>query len=170
MKSQTLQGLNLRRLRRERHLTQKELAGLIHVHPTAIALVENGHREPGNKLRLKFAQTLGVSQEEFFRPIESIEALNPSTEGYANFHSKAVVRWMERNPEKQRASYLARSRPDNLRILYECCHNGNGTKHNHHPFYDEPYVVIKLCEKCHRLWHQRLQREAKEEQTRCPTN
>lgn len=160
MKEPTIQGLNLRRLRKERDLRQAELAYMAQTAPKMIMFIENGHRKLGNTLRTKFAEALGVAEGEFFKPISVTDIPETSHEGYTSPHSKGAANWQKRNPEKVKAAYLARYHSSCLTILYECCHDG--PKENHHPFYEQPYTVIKLCPECHRLWHQRLRDEAKQ--------
>ena len=58
--------------------------------------------------------------------------------------------------EKQyRANLKMRANMDKLTIIYECpCDNDK--KHLHHPDYDRPLLVAKLCPSCHQQEHSRL--------------
>ncbi|MGX7824535.1 helix-turn-helix domain-containing protein [Actinokineospora sp. 24-640] len=56
-------GQRLRRMRRERGLSQRDVAGTV-VNPSYISLLESGARVPTLEVVLQIAQTLGVSAEE----------------------------------------------------------------------------------------------------------
>lgn len=63
--------------------------------------------------------------------------------------------WQKNNPEKAYAQELSHYHKDHLLILYECpCDHPK--KHNHHPDYNEPFMVIRLCPACHAKEHARL--------------
>jgi hypothetical protein len=68
---------------------------------------------------------------------------------------RTSIEWQKNNPQKVRASQLARYYPDMVSILYECrCENGK--KHRHHYDYKKPFDVILLCDQCHMTEHKRL--------------
>lgn len=54
-------GPVLKRIRKNRDLTQRELAQLAGVHPVTIAKIEAGMKEPSLKLTRKLAEALSVS-------------------------------------------------------------------------------------------------------------
>ncbi|OUM84982.1 MAG: transcriptional regulator [Bacillus thermozeamaize] len=55
-------------VRRQKGLTQVELAKLIGVSGPAIVQVERGYRKPWPKIRKNIAQALGYPEEELFAP------------------------------------------------------------------------------------------------------
>lgn len=57
-------GQNLRRVRRDRGLSQEALADLAGIHRTEVSLLERGGRDPEMGTMLKLAATLGVSLDE----------------------------------------------------------------------------------------------------------
>ncbi|MBQ8443739.1 MAG: helix-turn-helix transcriptional regulator [Clostridia bacterium] len=61
----------LRELRKEKNLTQKELAQMLNVTSQAIANFENGTRAPNLLFAKKYAKVFGVSLDEF---VEGFEA------------------------------------------------------------------------------------------------
>ncbi len=54
-------GKLIRELRLKRNMTQQDLAGMLHVSPTAVSKWENGHSLPDISLLEPLAETLGVS-------------------------------------------------------------------------------------------------------------
>ena len=72
-------------------------------------------------------------------------------------NAKAVTKWRINNREKRRAHDAIYKNPLKIVILAECKHTTTD-KELHHPNYDKPYEVIKLCRKCHK----RLHRQTKE--------
>jgi transcriptional regulator with XRE-family HTH domain len=69
-------GRNLRRIRKERGLSQEELAFRAEVHRTEVSLLERGKRDPGVNTTLRLAGALGVDPGELlagaaFVPSES---------------------------------------------------------------------------------------------------
>ena len=57
-------GLNLQRLRRERGLSQEELADLANIHQTYLSGVERGKRNPTVTVLQRIAEALGADIEE----------------------------------------------------------------------------------------------------------
>ena len=55
--------------RKQKQLSQRQLAKLIDVHPSYIALIELGLRKPSLDTALKLARVLGTTVEELF-PLE----------------------------------------------------------------------------------------------------
>ena len=55
--------------RKHKRLSQKQLASLVGVHPSYIALIELGLRKPSLDIALKLSRILGVPVEELF-PVE----------------------------------------------------------------------------------------------------
>jgi transcriptional regulator with XRE-family HTH domain len=67
MKAVRRVGLNLQRLRRDKGLSQEELAHRADVHQTYLSGVEGGKRNPSVGVLERIADGLGVDIEEFFR-------------------------------------------------------------------------------------------------------
>ena len=63
-------GRNLRRLRTERNLSQKDLADGVGVQQAHIANIESGDRRPSLPLALSIAAHLGVTLDEMSRDHE----------------------------------------------------------------------------------------------------
>jgi transcriptional regulator with XRE-family HTH domain len=61
---------NVRRLRRQRGLSQERLAELADLHMTDIARIETRRRDPGVKVVAKIAYGLGVSASELLTGVE----------------------------------------------------------------------------------------------------
>lgn len=61
---------NLRRIRRERSLSQERLAHKADLNMTHVAKIERSEREPGVRTVSKLAQALGVSASELFEGID----------------------------------------------------------------------------------------------------
>jgi transcriptional regulator with XRE-family HTH domain len=57
----------LSRLRKERGLTQRELAELLHISQTSVSKYERGAAEPDLEMVLAMADFFGVSTDEFLR-------------------------------------------------------------------------------------------------------
>lgn len=62
--------LKLRQLRRERELTQRQMASRVGMHINAYCQVERGNVSPNLKTAFKIAGVLGRPIEEVFRVIE----------------------------------------------------------------------------------------------------
>ncbi len=60
-------GLNLQRLRRERDLSQEELAHLANIHQTYLSGVEQAKRNPSAVVLQRIAEALGVDIEDLVR-------------------------------------------------------------------------------------------------------
>ena len=60
-------GLNLQNLRRERDLSQEELAHRAAMHQTYLSGVEGGKRNPSLLVLARLAEALGVDLEEITR-------------------------------------------------------------------------------------------------------
>lgn len=58
---------NLKRLRKAKNLTQKELGELCDVSESMIGLVENGNRKPSYELLLKLGEALDCSVDDLLR-------------------------------------------------------------------------------------------------------
>jgi transcriptional regulator with XRE-family HTH domain len=65
---------NLRRIRRERGLSQERLAHNADLNMTHVAKIERSEREPGVRSVSKLARALGVSAEELFEGIDGRDA------------------------------------------------------------------------------------------------
>jgi transcriptional regulator with XRE-family HTH domain len=57
-------GLNLQRLRREKGLSQEELADLASIHQTYLSGVERGKRNPAVTVLQRIAEALGADIED----------------------------------------------------------------------------------------------------------
>jgi transcriptional regulator with XRE-family HTH domain len=62
---------NVRRLRRERGLTQERLAELADLHMTDIARIETQRRDPGVKIVAKIAMGLDVETSALFEGVQA---------------------------------------------------------------------------------------------------
>jgi transcriptional regulator with XRE-family HTH domain len=60
-------GLNLQRLRREKGLSQEELADLAQIHQTYLSGVERGKRNPTVTVLQRIAEALGQDIEHLVR-------------------------------------------------------------------------------------------------------
>lgn len=60
-------GLNLQRLRRERGLSQEELAHRANIHQTYLSGVEQGERNPSVNVLQRVAEALGIDIGELVR-------------------------------------------------------------------------------------------------------
>lgn len=81
-------GEKLRRLRKEKNLTQKQLADLIGVKHSVISFYEVGDRVPSPEVIKKLAAALHVSSD-YLLGIESSETMDVSG---LDVHDKALVR------------------------------------------------------------------------------
>lgn len=59
--------LNMQRLRREKGLSQEELADLANIHQTYLSGVERGKRNPTITVLQRIAEALGVDIEDMVR-------------------------------------------------------------------------------------------------------
>lgn len=91
MKTQTIDGSRLRRIREEKGLTQNELARLCGITHSNVSRMESGHRQPSGKTFNLFCEHLGVSRESLLAyedealasddlAPEGWEALDPETQ------------------------------------------------------------------------------------------
>jgi len=65
------------------------------------------------------------------------------------------VKWQKENKVKVYTALMSRKNKDLLTILYECpCDHPK--KQNHHPRYEAPLEILKLCPSCHAKEHKRL--------------
>jgi transcriptional regulator with XRE-family HTH domain len=60
-------GLNLQRLRRQRGLSQEELADLAEIHQTYLSGVERGKRNPTVTVLQRIAQALGADIDDLVK-------------------------------------------------------------------------------------------------------
>ncbi len=52
---------NIRKLRKQRHITQRELAKIIEVSPSTVAMWESGSRTPDSSALIKISKKLNIS-------------------------------------------------------------------------------------------------------------
>jgi transcriptional regulator with XRE-family HTH domain len=64
-------GLNVKRLRRAKRLSQEELAHRAEIHQTYLSEVEGAKRNPSIDVLTRIANALEVDIEEFFRRVRS---------------------------------------------------------------------------------------------------
>lgn len=50
-------------VRRNKNLSQKQLAEILDIHPVTVGKIESGDRVPSAKLRVRIAEALGVSEK-----------------------------------------------------------------------------------------------------------
>jgi len=74
MKLEKTFGANVRRWRRERGLSQEELASRAELHPTYVSGIETGYRNPTVKIVGRIAEALSIEPAELFRPIAKSDA------------------------------------------------------------------------------------------------
>ena len=60
-------GENIRRIRKERGMTQEELAKKVYVVAPMICMIERGTKAPSLQLGKELAEALGVSMEDLFK-------------------------------------------------------------------------------------------------------
>lgn len=81
MKGENLEGRNVARIRKEKGLTQEELAEMTGIDKGYISQIENGRRGLTTEKRAAFAEALGVDIQEFYvegakeKPREEISPL-----------------------------------------------------------------------------------------------
>lgn len=56
-------GMRISQLRREHHMTQRELATALNVSPSAIGMYEQGRRQPSADLIVAICQTFSISTQ-----------------------------------------------------------------------------------------------------------
>lgn len=83
----------------------------------------------------------------------------PKPKKYPALHRKYSLQWQKENQEKVRAATRARYHAHKTVILYECACEGV-EKENHHPDYALEFIVVRLCDRCHKAEHRRLRRLA----------
>ncbi len=94
-------GRKLRELRKQKGLTQKQLADLIGVKNSIISFYEVGDRTPSPEIIIKLAATLHVSSD-YLLGIEKVEAIDVS--GLDENDIKLVRSLVERLREKNKLS------------------------------------------------------------------
>ena len=77
------------------------------------------------------------------------------TSKWKNIHSKSSKKYIEKNPERQKARELAQKHVE-LKNYCEDCKTTTRKLHRHHPDYNKPLEVISLCQPCHELYHHPL--------------
>lgn len=59
-------GLNLKKHRLERGLTQENLAEKVGIHPTYVGKLESGKNNPSTKMLYKITRALGIKLSDLF--------------------------------------------------------------------------------------------------------
>ena len=67
-------GAFIAQLRKEHQMTQRELAGLLHVTDKAVSKWETGTADPRTSNLLALAKLFGVSAEELLRQVDRTDA------------------------------------------------------------------------------------------------
>src|SRR5579885_2341720 len=98
-------GFNLARLRRERGMTQAQLAERAGLHLHGLTKLEQGDRQPSWETVQTLAKALGVTCEAFTEPMAAVE----SARG-ANRHHEPAKRENLRGARKSGASSTRRRR------------------------------------------------------------
>lgn len=88
MQNQT--GKNLKRLRLEKGYSQKALADISDTLETQISALENGKRNVGSKLMMKFCKALGVQPTDFYQPIAN-EPNHENRRKLDNYLKRALI-------------------------------------------------------------------------------
>lgn len=95
-------GDNIKKLREQKGLSQKELAGLIGVNPAQYGRVENSKVEPTLKTLLKIASALEVSLDDIVKgktdPLQEMEVKDKSLAD--------KIRLIDQLPEDEKATVL----------------------------------------------------------------
>ncbi len=67
-------GERIRKIRRDREMTQAYVAAQLNVTPPFISMIESGNSDPDSELLIKLAKVFGVSPAEFFVDATVVEA------------------------------------------------------------------------------------------------
>lgn len=121
-------------IRKRMGLSQNAFAIRLGVTWLTVNRWENGKQKPSP---LALEKLLKVQAEEMRR--KNLSELSKNT--------IIQYRWEKNNPEKVLAERLSRLFPGECEIEYVCPHPG--PKVNHHPDFSQPFVIQKLCRKCH---------------------
>jgi putative transcriptional regulator len=70
MRRKTRTVLRLRKLRRDREMTQAELARRVSLSTVAICEIEKGKYQPSLKKAIEIAEVFGVRVEDLLQPVE----------------------------------------------------------------------------------------------------
>ena len=92
MEIKQLLGVRIRELRKNRNLTQEQLAELVGINPKYVSSIERGKENPTLDTFIKIAESLEVSIGELFY---QLEAENPKR------RMKKIVSLLEQAPEEQ---------------------------------------------------------------------
>lgn len=95
----------LKKLRLKKQLTQAELANLVGVSPSAMAMYERGEREPGIKILIIISRVLNVD----FATLLGIEKNENSPEQLSE-GEKAIIDIFRLIPEEQQKHFLEMGR------------------------------------------------------------
>ena len=112
---------NLRRYRKAKGLTMKELGEMVDVSESMIQMVETGKRKPSFELLLKLGEVLECSVDDLVRE-EQKEPAPQKEDGFVyepydvwRERDMRLLRWFRSLPEeKQRAILFAQDAPEDL--------------------------------------------------------
>ena len=110
-------GQNIKRLRLENHMTQKELADRLFVTAQAVSRWENSDVEPSLKTVAELAKIFGVSTDEILGVAEEKEAFFSAE---AEFEKKQEEKTEEQDTSSEEKYYEA---PPQILALCEKCNN-----------------------------------------------
>ena len=110
---------NLRRLRKAKGLTMKELGEMVDVSESMIQMVETGKRKPSFELLLKLGEVLGCSVDDLVReqkePIQNKDGLVKEPYDVWRERDMRLLRWFRSLPEeKQKAILFSQDAPEGL--------------------------------------------------------
>lgn len=112
---------NIRKLRKEKGLTQKQLAKLVDVTESQISQIENGKRNPGFELLLKLGEVFDCDVDDIVRdkitPATESDGMkeNKKDEFVISEWDKKYLAWLHaQSPEKRRAILILQDAPEDL--------------------------------------------------------
>ena len=102
---------NLRRIRKAKGLTMKDLGKAVGVSESMIGMIETGKRNPGYELLLKLSEELGCSYEDLIDGEK-----NPATsgDGLVDKDARLLMWFRSLPPEKQKAILISQDAPEDL--------------------------------------------------------
>ena len=105
---------NLRRIRKARGLTMKELGKLSDVSESTIGMVETGKRKPSFELLLKLSEALGCSVNDLVDTKKDPATISDGAILFSE-QDRRLIEWFRSLPEeKQKAILIAQDAPEGL--------------------------------------------------------